>query len=203
MSEVGRLRRHGRVRQLSHTDVLQLRVWPRVATRRLRRRVIVMRVIRESARLRVMTRHAVRVQQAGEEKRGDHGASVRTAVAPREWWKVCVCAGNDPVRAGDFPPCPSTRSPHVNLCHGREQTGCGNRPRAAHAGSQIRRSNGIRRNTAALSPNDAVELSKVTMTNLSGAGAVTPCLMVWASRHSIVSVESGCTDTPRLAARLD
>jgi hypothetical protein len=75
--------------------------------------------------------------------------------------------------------------------------------RAAHAGSQIRRSNGIRRNTAALSPNDAVELSKVTMTNLSGAGAVTPCLMVWASRHSIVSVESGCTDTPRLAARLD
>jgi hypothetical protein len=73
MPEVGRLRRHGRVRQVSHFDVLQVRIWPRVATRRLRRRVIVMRVIRESARRRVMTRHAVRVQQAGEEKRGDHG----------------------------------------------------------------------------------------------------------------------------------
>ena len=51
------------------------------------------------------------------------------------------------------------------------ETGCGDRPGTAHMGSQIRRSNGIRRNTAALNPNDAIELSKVSMTNLSSAGA--------------------------------
>jgi hypothetical protein len=55
------------------------------------------------------------------------------------------------------------------------ETGCGDRPGTAHMGSQIRRSNGIRRNTAALNPNDAIELSKVSMTNLSSAGAETPC----------------------------
>lgn len=72
-------------------------------------------------------------------------------------------------------------------------------------GSQIRQSNGIRRNTAALNPNDAIELSKVSMTNLRSAGAETPCNMrvAGASGRKLVNVESGCTDTPRLAARLD
>jgi hypothetical protein len=57
----------------------------------------------------------------------------------------------------------------VNRRRGHEQTGCGDRPRAAHTGSQIRQSDGIRRNTAVLNPNDAIELSKVSMTNLSSA----------------------------------
>jgi hypothetical protein len=73
MPEVGRVPRHGRVRQLSHFNVPQLRVGPRFATRRLRRGVIVVCVIRESAWVHVMTRYAVRVQHAREEKRGDHG----------------------------------------------------------------------------------------------------------------------------------
>jgi hypothetical protein len=50
---------------------------------------------------------------------------------------------------------------------------------------KIRRSNGIRRNTAALNPNDAIELSKVTMTNLRAAQARS-CRATWAppSRQS-------------------
>jgi len=73
MPELRRVRRHGRVRQLSHSDVPQVRVWPGIATRRLRRGVIVMRVIRESARVHVMMRYAVRLQHAREKKRGDQG----------------------------------------------------------------------------------------------------------------------------------
>jgi hypothetical protein len=42
---------------------------------------------------------------------------------------------------------------------------------------KIRPSIGIRRNSAALNPNDAIELSKVSMTNLRSAGAETPCNM--------------------------
>ena len=72
MPEVGRLRRYGRARQVGQGYVLQVTFRPRVATRRLRRRMIVMGVIRESTLVHAMTRHAVRVQHAGEEERGDH-----------------------------------------------------------------------------------------------------------------------------------
>jgi hypothetical protein len=43
--------------------------------------------------------------------------------------------------------------------------------RHSSQGLQIRRSNGIRRNTAAFNPNDAIELSKVSMTNARAAAS--------------------------------
>ena len=73
MPEVGWIRRYGRARQVGQGYVLQVSFRPRVATRRLRRRMIVMGVVRKSARVHVMTRDAVRVQHTGKEKRGDHG----------------------------------------------------------------------------------------------------------------------------------
>lgn len=120
--EVGRLRRHGRVRQIGHFDVLQLRVWPRVATRRLWRRVIVMRVIRERARVRVMTRHAVRVQHGGEEKRGDHGYQCTNHRSAQGMVRsTCVC-GEPPSHSSRLVPMPEYTIAPGGFRHGHQQT---------------------------------------------------------------------------------